>query len=209
MKYIAGLLALIASGASAFAPTASVQVHQSTALNALEDMPGATAPLGVFDPVGYASVGSEETLNWFRASELKHSRVAMLATTGFIVQAAGIHLPGMLSADVSYDSVSALTNPVDQWAAVPFAGKWQIIAAIGVAEIYAETQKPHYMMGGPLPELIWPSVDTSSVNAETMMRKQNSELNNGRLAMIAIMGFLSEKAIPGAVPALKGIEAFH
>jgi hypothetical protein len=31
------------------------------------------------------------------------------------------------------------------------------------------------------------------------------ELNNGRLAMIGIMSFLSEAAIPGSVPALKGL----
>jgi Chlorophyll A-B binding protein len=54
-------------------------------------------------------------------SELKHSRCAMVATTGFLIQAAGIHFPGMLSSDVSFASLSGM-NPVDQWAAVPDAG---------------------------------------------------------------------------------------
>jgi len=183
-------------------------VSSTTLFVDLEGMPGSTAPLKKFDPLGYANAGSEETFNWFRAAELKHSRVAMLATTGFILQAAGAHFPGFLSSDVTYESLSGL-NPVDQWAAVPFAGKWQIIGTIGVAEIFAESQKPHYMMGGPLPELIWPKVDMSKVSPEVMATKQSRELNNGRLAMIAIMGFLSEHAIPGSVPALSGIEAFH
>ena len=88
-------------------------------------------------------------------------------------------------------------------------GKWQIIGTIFIAESYQELQKPHYMMGGPTAELIWPKVDSSGISPEVMKRKQNSELNNGRLAMIAIMSFLSEKAIPGAVPVLAKLDAFH
>ena len=87
----------------------------------LESMAGGTAPLGTFDPLKYSQQGSQETLNWFRAAELKHGRVAMLATTGFLVQAAGLHFPGYLSQGVTFESLSGL-NPVDQWAAVSDAG---------------------------------------------------------------------------------------
>ena len=88
-------------------------------------------------------------------------------------------------------------------------GKWQIIGTIFLAESFAELQKPHYMMGGPTAELIWPKVDSSGISADVMRTKQNRELNNGRLAMIAIMSFLSEHAIPGSVPVLAKIDAFH
>lgn len=160
-----------------------------------------------YDPLKLADLGTDETFMWFRAAELKHSRVAMLATTGFLVQAAGFHFPGMLSKDVSYESLSSL-NPVEQWEAVPGAGKAQIIAFLGLAEIYSESQKPHYMKGGDLPTIIFPKVDFSSVSDETLKVKQSRELNNGRLAMIAIMSFISEHNIPGSVPALTGIDAF-
>jgi len=42
----------------------------------------------------------------------------------------------------------------------------------------------------------------------TLKKKQDAELNNGRLAMIAIMSFFAAVSIPGSVPALVGNAAF-
>merc|ERR1711953_722026 len=47
-----------------------------------EDMAGATAPLGFWDPFGFSKVWD---LAGLRAVELKHGRVCMLATLGMIV----------------------------------------------------------------------------------------------------------------------------
>lgn len=94
-------------------------------------MPGSTAPLEKFDPLALSTVGSKETFNWFRAAELKHGRCAMLAVTGYLVQAAGIHFPGMLSSEISFESLSGL-NPFDQWAAVPDAGTCDVVPSLAV-----------------------------------------------------------------------------
>ena len=40
---------------------------------------------------------------------------------------------------------------------------------------------------------------------EMKEQRLRSEINNGRLAMLGIMGFLSEQTIPGSVPILKGV----
>jgi hypothetical protein len=113
MKVAATVVAL--SGvANAFAPP------QKSAN--LQDMPGSTLPLKGFDPFGLATLGSDSTLAWFRAAELKHSRVAMLATTGYFVQAAGFQFPGMLSSEVSFETLSAM-KPFDAWDAVPDLGE--------------------------------------------------------------------------------------
>jgi len=44
-----------------------------------------------------------------------------------------------------------------------------------------------------------------NMSAEQKERGLRKELNNGRLAMLGIFGFLSEAKIEGSVPALKGV----
>jgi len=205
MKVIASLLALVGS-AVAFTPMASVKPTSSLSMG-VEDMAGSTAPFKGFDPLGLATLGSDSTLAWFRAAELKHGRVAMLATTGYLVQGAGIHFPGMLSHDVSFESLSTL-KPLDAWSAVPELGKSQIIFTIFLAEIITESQGTHYTKGGDLPTVVFPPINFSSVDPAVVADKRNRELNNGRLAMIAIMSFCAAANIPGSVPALVGNPAF-
>mmetsp|Transcript_31552 Transcript_31552/g.92513 ORF Transcript_31552/g.92513 Transcript_31552/m.92513 type:complete len:207 (-) Transcript_31552:589-1209(-) len=206
MKTTSALILACAGSVAAFAPQASNKA--STALAAdLSSLGGATAPAKNFDPLGLAQLGSEETLAWFRAAELKHSRVAMLATTGYMVQASGVHFPGMLSSDVSFESLSQM-NPFDAWEAVPLAGKAQIIGTIFIAELQTESKGTHYTKGGDLPTIVFPPIDFSGVDAETLKKKQTAELNNGRLAMISIMSFCAAANIPGSVPALIGNPAF-
>jgi hypothetical protein len=118
---VAGLVLALVSSAAAFAPSAQRGVSSSLCATSLEDMEGSTMPFKAFDPLELATLGSDETLAWFRAAELKNGRVAMLATTGYIVQAAGVHFPGMLSHDVSFASLSSM-KPFDAWDAVPEAG---------------------------------------------------------------------------------------
>merc|ERR1719163_1652733 len=48
-------------------------------------MPGITSPLGFFDPLGFCNGASEGKIKFYREVELKHGRVAMLASTGFLV----------------------------------------------------------------------------------------------------------------------------
>jgi len=205
MKVIASIVAL-AGAASAFAPAHVANKGSALSLS-VEDMPGKTAPLGVYDPLGLATLGSESTLAWFRAAELKHSRVAMLATTGYLVQAAGCHFPGQLSSDVSFETLSAM-KPLDAWDAVPDLGKSQIYFTIFFAEVVSEYTGEHYTKGGDYPTIVFPPVNFAPSDPDKMKIQQSRELNNGRLAMIAIMSFVAAANVPGSVPALIGNPMF-
>lgn len=201
-------LFLLLGSAAAFAPSSlKTSVPSTSSLNALEDEFGSTMPFKAFDPLDLATLGSEETFAWFRAAELKHCRVAMLATTGYLVQAAGIHFPGMLSHDVSFESLSVM-KPLDAWAAVPEGGQQQILGFILLSELIGETQGQHYTKGGDLPTVIFPPIDFSGVEPEKLKFQRSKELNNGRLAMIAIMSFCAAANIPGSVPLLAGNPMF-
>ena len=211
---------LLATAASAL--VAPVAVPKSSAVRAIgaEDMEGAQKPFGFWDPMGLAKDQSPRGLAWFRAAEVKHGRVAMLACTGFIVQGAGVHFngpiaisslyPSLSSADVSFADVAAAGNPVAQWAAVPDLGKWQLLFTVGFLETYAEFQKPHYLKGGPIGRVpvLWDPVGqllrgspiTDTLPEDVREAKRNSELANGRLAMIGAMGFSAAATIDGSVP---------
>jgi hypothetical protein len=48
-------------------------------------LPGSTAPMGEFDPLGLTADLSVEEIKRYRESEVTHGRVAMLATLGYLV----------------------------------------------------------------------------------------------------------------------------
>jgi len=202
------IIASLVAGAAAFAPAANKAASTQLAAS-LQDIGGSSLPLPNFDPLNLAEQGSDETLRWYRAAELKHGRCAMVATVGYLTNAAGYHFPGMLSSDVSFESLAAMSPP-DAWAAVPIAGKAQILATIFIAELVTEGyQGTHYMKGGEYPTMVFPAIDFSGVSKEKMERKRTSELNNGRLAQIAILSFISEHYIPGSVPLLADNAGWH
>ncbi|KAL7534136.1 hypothetical protein ACHAXR_005657 [Thalassiosira sp. AJA248-18] len=212
MKTAAICLSLVGA-AAAFAPAATkvcVCRTISSKINRCEKLASNSNMhfAGIFDPLNLATLGSDETLLWMRAAELKHGRCAMVATVGYLTNAAGVHFPGQLSSDISFESLSTMSPP-DAWAAVPTAGKAQILFTIFIAELASEGyQGTHYMKGGEYPTMVFPKIDFSGVSEATLARKRTSELNNGRLAQIAILSFISEHYIPGSVPALTANSAF-
>jgi len=191
------MLSLSSVSSTAFTGLAAPRAPRADVrMASIEDLPGAGPETQgkVFDPLGLAKTvpyGSSQ-FEWMRTAELKHGRVCMAASVGWLISEAGIHFPGYLSksADLTFAAVPA---GVAGWAAVPMAGKMQILAACGAIEAYTEIQKPHYLNAG------MPTAGSGSTKTE---RRKLSELKNGRLAMIAVAGFYAQSVLPGSVPML-------
>lgn len=173
-------------------------------------------PLGALD-TNFWGLGTEGTIGYLRHSEIKHGRVAMAAFLGYLVQSTPlVSGPHKL---LPYKGYEPGLSPPEQWDAIPVYGKLQIFTLIGMLESYGEILDPHYTKGGlpgyypPIkgkrPELVLNLYDPFNFFAENTeeqkARGRQVEINNGRLAMIGIFGFVSEATVPGSVPALKGL----
>ncbi|KAH8043953.1 chlorophyll A-B binding protein [Aureococcus anophagefferens] len=103
------------------------------------------------------------------------------------------------------------------WDALPEISKWQIILFVGALEFWSEIQgvgdgEPHYMRGGKvggmrsfkslklgIPDLYDPTGGLRNASEEKKARGRLVEINNGRLAMIGLFGFLAEAKVPAPV----------
>ena len=58
--------------------------YTASPLRAFENELGVQAPTGFWDPAGFTADGSVENFKRRRQTELKHGRISMLATMGYI-----------------------------------------------------------------------------------------------------------------------------
>jgi len=192
----------ICLAASAYTPApimAPAAVTRAVApMMGVQDMVGASTEVSnkVWDPLNLAEKMDESNLNLVRAAELKHGRVAMLATVGWAWTATGTHFEGMLSVSkgISFADAAAMSDPIAAASKVPAAGIWQMIAAIGALEIFWENKYPAAECAGNF------QVPAVTQDPEKLKELQLMELKNGRLAMIGIISFATAVAIPGSVP---------
>jgi hypothetical protein len=206
MAKLALCLALAPLAAGFVAPAS---VSAPSALNAdaaIIGQDGIQAPVGYFDPLKLAEKVNDKTLLWFRAAEIKHCRVAMAAFAGCVVTGLGVHWPGAI--DMSGTTFESLGQGglLEAWDKMPFDGKQAIVAAIGGIESVFEAQKPHYVMGGT-PGKVRLTGSTKGAledkyDADTLQKKRNMELANGRLAMLGMASFVAARMTEGAVPGL-------
>lgn len=119
-------------------------------------------------------------LDYAAAGELKNGRIAMLAVLGMLVQEI-VHLPNEMFAE---------SNPLKAIYSVPVEGWCQIILAITIVELV--TFKATFESGGDL------GFDPLGMGKkENLEELKLKELKNGRLAMLASMGFIMQTIVTG------------
>lgn len=183
------LLTSFVAGAAAFAAKKAVKkaAGKSTAFSFDSDF-GATLPLGFWDPLGLVADGDQAKFDRLRLVEVKHGRIAMLAVVGYLVQEAGFRLPGYLSISENL-KFADVPNGYAGLEAIPYAGKLQLFAAIGAMEVFVMRD----FVGGEFPgdlrnnyiDFGWDTFDEA-----TKLKKRTIELNQGRAAMMGILGLM-------------------
>merc|ERR1719359_2115368 len=128
---------------------------------------GAMAPLGYFDPVGFAKEGDEAGFKNLRAAELKHGRVAMMAAVGAVAQSL-FRFPGFEDVKGTFGAISGGEGVLAGTAAI-----FVLSGALG--QVW--TEQPGKNAGD--------FGDPAGLNQYTEDMRMK-EINNGRMAMISV-----------------------
>lgn len=185
MKFV--IVASLIASAAAFAPVK--QAATNTALSAFDGELGAQKPLGFFDPLNLVADGDAEKFDRLRYTEIKHGRISMLAVAGYLIQEAGVRLPG----DVNYSGLgfSDVRNGFAAFNDIGGGGIGQIIAFIGFLELAVMkdiegtgNEFAGDFRNGAL-DFGWDTFDET-----TKLSKRAIELNNGRAAQMGILALM-------------------
>jgi hypothetical protein len=166
-------------------------------------MPGSLAPRGFFDHIGFAERAGEFELKRYREAEGTHGRVAMLAVVGFLV---GEKVEGssfLFDSQVSGPAISHLAQIPPAFFAVltAFIGAAELKrATIGWVEPDANSQSENLftLREGYTPgDIGFDPMGLKPGNDEDFKIMQTKELQNGRLAMLAVAGFVAQELVDG------------
>ena len=207
MKTFAALSLCLAS-ASAFAPTTTRST--STAMNALvDDAFGVSVETGSkVPPLGRKILADANPagIKWFQNAEIKHGRVAMVATIGFWVQKLGVHFPLYLgpsgsnafspestasnwllssSTGVTFQDI-AQASPLDAIHMVPDQGWFQILLVAGWFECIGYNRQ--WKEGAEIPgdygyDPLGFTKKEGGIAGKDFESLRMKEIKNGRVAM--------------------------
>ena len=164
-------------------------------------LPGDLAPTGYFDPLGLSTGKDAATLKQWREAEIKHGRVCMLAAVGLLTQEIlkspiGIDGPAIRHLDLLDEKFPEfgeifilLCAFIEGWSIV---NKWEpreVTRSLKRAARLRDDSEPGDLGWDPLGW--YPSDPTEQAIIKT------KELQNGRLAMLAVAGIAAQELLDG------------
>jgi len=120
--------------------TSGPEMWGFSGMNAFENELGVQAPVGFWDPLGFAKDGNIAAFTRRRSVEIKHGRICMLATMGYITPELTGKFPGPLSPGTQI-KFADVPNGLAALGKVPFGGWLQIIGYCGFVEYKADYDK--------------------------------------------------------------------
>jgi len=139
-----------------------------------------------FDPMGFTLAID---IRWLREAELKHARVCMLATVGWITTDLGLRIPG----DVFQVSTIDAHDVLVKFGAMPqmlvwlgYAELFGFLAIIKMMEYKTDRKPGDFGLRGFYPK-----------DEKGQYDMQMKELRNGRLAMLAFSGIVTSAVLTG------------
>lgn len=152
---------------------------------------GSTEPLVNFDPLKILDNKSENKVKFVREAELQHGRLAMLAS---------LFIPSIEILDKNHLGIDYLSS-LDLEKQLPF---WYLVTLLEIYRMVNGWENPftsndtfqlkqNYQPGNVLPYILNQTYSLDSYFREDFL--MNAELNNGRLAMIAVLGEIVQELI--------------
>ena len=167
-------------------------------------LPGTLDPLPDFDPLGFAENADLQVMKGWRESETTHGRVAMLAVIGLLVTEQPLEFHPLFQT-AGKDIGPAIRHLDEVRAAAPFF--FELLAvAIGAAELGRSLKgwdTPGKDVNKVLRDNYYPGdigfdpLGLKPDNFEDFSAMSTKELNNGRLAMLAVAGMVAQELING------------
>merc|ERR1719469_1734887 len=108
-------------------------LYTGSPLRAFENELGVQAPVGFWDPLGFTADGNVASFKRRRSVEIKHSRVCMMASIGYIQPEFTGKWPGFLSPSAGL-KFADIPNGLAAISKVPALGWAQIVAYSGFIE---------------------------------------------------------------------------
>merc|ERR1719225_1835380 len=166
--------------------------YTASPLRAFESELGVQAPVGFWDPAGLAADGNADNFRRRRETEIKHGRISMLATMGYITPELTGKFSGYLSPSANL-KFADIPNGLAAVSKVPALGWLQIVIYGGLCEASGWNQR------GEAPgDFQWKPPLLATDDPELKTKRLNAELANGRLAMMAIIGMFFQDGFTGS-----------